>query len=38
MLTLGNSFLPENLVLAFVCVVFSLMLFLTTVFSLTDLY
>lgn len=37
MLALGNSFLPENPELAFVYVVFSLILFLTTVFFVTDL-
>lgn len=35
---LGSSFLPEYLKLAFVYVVFSLILVLTTVFSLADLY
>lgn len=38
MLTLGNSFLSENVEIALVYVVFSLILVLTTVFGLSDLY
>lgn len=38
MLTLGNSFLSENVEIALVYVVFSLIVVLTTFFCLSDLY